>query len=281
MKCLWFFLNVCAWSWTWTWTWTWAAPDFECPAWVRHSGMVFDLAKLADAVSSDDTNVHGYCANYSTVFESSGKYDTRLRVYNSSDRVSHIFSFRPTQQNPDGESIHSDRQMSPCSFLPECSGHGKVHHRFQEAFLSLIKDISHEQWRVFLNGPVFTCGHSLGGSLQLFAALYMYYTYNVVPSFSIGFAGPFIGDMEFTDNVQRWFELVGTNRLWLVETVNQDDVRQFDGTVEGYQVNGDIFIDRTMLCGFGIHPLSIPSEAYGMHDLKQYTLWFEPQVCYW
>lgn len=254
-------------------------PYHECPQWMRTNGFINDLGLLADAVSWNNDKigsiVQGVCENFTITHDISGMYDTRMRIYKSLNYNLSVVSFRPTQSTPQGGNIHINRKMKECSFLPDCRG--KVHDRFQEAFLSLVRQI--KDWQ-FLHNQIATVGHSLGGSLQLFMGLYLWKKYNTPPILSIGFAGPFIGDILFSDTYLNEYFYIMNHRWWQIETLNINDPNQYDGTVEGYQVNNnEIYIDMDAVCSFPIQPLSIPDQAYGMHDLRQYRLYASGNEC--
>lgn len=254
-----------------------SVPYHECPSWMRSNGYINDLGMLADAVSwpNDGAVIKGVCQNFVISQDISGKYDTRMRIYRSLNYNLTVISFRPTQQTPDGGNIHNDRKMVMCSFFPHCQG--KVHERFQEAFLSLINQV--KDWS-FIYNDIATVGHSLGGSLQLFMGLFLWKKYNKPPLLSLGFAGPFIGDEKFSNNYLDGYFYVMQHRWWQIETTDANDPKRYDGTVEGYQVgNNEIFIDMEAVCSFPINPLQIPDQAYGMHDLRQYRLYLAGKTC--
>lgn len=254
-----------------------AVPYRECPVWMRTNGFINEMGLLADAVSwiNDGKPIQGVCGNYSIQKDISGKYDTRMRIYQSLQYNLTVISFRPTQSTPEGGEIHNNRQLTPCTFFPACQG--KVHNRFQEAFVSLINQVEMSD---FLNSDIAVIGHSLGGSLQLFMGVYLWEKYHKAPILSLGFAGPFIGDLEFSNNHLDIYFYIMKHNWWQIETVDQDNPTRYDGTVEGYQINNnDLFIDMDAVCSFPIHPLSIPDQAYGMHDLKQYRLYASGKDC--
>lgn len=250
-------------------------PSRYCPLWMKQNGIIRDMAFLSDTVSWNDVDkVEGVCGIYNVVFESNGLYDTRMRLYLSENNL--FIVFRPTQQNPEGENIHRERRLTECRFISSCIG--KVHERFQEAFFSLIEN---EKWKEYIDNSktIFTTGHSLGGSLQLFMALYLKNNLNILPHYSIGFAGPFIGDYVFSRHHLTDFRLAMNERWWQIETINKETM-EFDGTVETYQIDTDkLAIVNESICGFDIIPLPIPSHAYGMHDLKQYLLYLKGCLC--
>lgn len=260
---------------------TTAAPYIECPEWVSYNGIVHDLLTLSDAVSSEThDNVQGVCGNYKMEYEREGWYDTRMRIYNSEQTNQSFIVFRPTQQNREGEAIHEGRRMVDCYFLSNCKG--KVHDRFQQAFLSLISVPSGDQmWTEHLLPTVFVGGHSLGGAFQLFMALLLWKEYQIIPNMSFGFAGPFFSDQLFGKTYLDEFRVIMNGRWWQVETVDASNPSNFDGTVEGYQVGKDeLYIDMYSVCGFYIQPLPIPQQAYGMHDIKQYMLYTTGTDCF-
>jgi hypothetical protein len=276
-----------------------SVPPVTCPSSLTQSGFVNDLGLLADAVSWEDSSiVEGICGKYKQIHEQHGMFDTRLRVYRAQNGSDIIFSFRPTQQSPEGGDIHNERRLSACRFL-NGSCYGMVNDRFQQAFQDLVRDLDENVISNLKINQVSTVGHSLGGSLQLFMAVYLFEKYNIQPHYVLGFAGPFIGDKVFTDTyIAPLKEAVGEN-MWQVETIDISNPNNFDGTVEGYNVNnGDgapnwglrpfnplspwyppisdnviiktpIFIDETDLCGLEITPLQ---DSYGMHDLKNYRI---------
>ena len=252
-------------------------PYYECPSWMRTNGFVNEMGLLADAVSwSGVSVVEGVCGNYTVSHDVSGKYDTRMRIYQSQNHNLTVIAFRPTQSTPEGQQIHADRHMAPCVFFPHCQG--KVHARFQEAFQSLVEKIN--DWDRVLERPIATVGHSLGGSLQLFMGLFLLEKFNRAPVLALGFAGPFIGDVVFSkDHMDPFWGMMGHNG-WQIETVDVDHPDQYDGTVEGYQVgNQEIWVGMEALCSFPIHPLSVPDQSYGMHDLRQYRLFLLGTEC--
>lgn len=254
-----------------------ASPPIQCPEWVSVNGIVKDLLLLSDTVSINNHNdVNGTCDTYKMEYEIEGWYDTRMRIYNSYHHDHSFIVFRPTQQTKEGEAIHEYRKMVDCVFLNgRCAG--QVHDRFQQAFLSLVSIPSSDKpWNEHLKKKVFVGGHSLGGALQIFMALTLWKVYNIIPNMTFGFAGPFIGDRLFYEVYQRKFVNIMDQRWWQVETVDKNNPGNFDGTVEGYQVNEkDLYIDTGIICGFMINPLPIPQQAYGMHDIKQYSVYLQ------
>lgn len=253
-------------------------PYHECPLWMGTNGFINEMGLLADAVSWPLGNpiIQGVCENFTITHDISGKYDTRMRIYQSKNYNLSVISFRPTQSTPEGQKIHTDRKMTKCTFLPKCQG--KVHDRFQEAFLSLIRKV--KDWDHILERQIATVGHSLGGSLQLFMGLFLWGRFQRAPILSLGFAGPFIGDSLFSDVHLDGYFYVMNHNWWQIETVDQTYPSRYDGTVEGYQIgNNEIFIDMDAVCSFPINPLSVPDQAYGMHDLKQYRLYISGKQC--
>lgn len=248
-----------------------AVPYRECPVWMRTNGFINEMGMLADAVSweNDGSVIRGACENFTITHDISGKYNTRMRIYKSLNYNLSVVSFRPTQSTPEGQEIHNKRKLVQCVFFPGCQG--KVHDRFQGAFLSLVSQI--KDWS-FIYNDIATIGHSLGGSLQLFMGIYLWKKYKKPPLLSLGFGGPFIGDAHFADVYLDSYFYVMDHKWWQIETVDMNNPNRFDGTVEGYQINNnEIFIDMDAVCSFPINPLSIPDQAYGMHDLRQYRLY--------
>jgi hypothetical protein len=216
-----------------------------------------------------------------------------------------IFAFRPTRQTPQGGDIHNDRRLVACRFL-EGSCYGMVNGRFQEAFQDLVHDLTPSFFQNISRHRISTVGHSVGGSLQLFMAVYLYQKYNIAPSYVIGFAGPFIGDKLFTETyIDPLKEQLGPN-MWQIETIDLQNMNNYDATVEQYNVNNGngepnwgafpfnpmspfrpsfptnvtvntpIFIYEEDLCGVYITPLP---NTYGMHDLKNYRSAFQGTLC--
>lgn len=285
-----------------------ALPPQECPSSLFQSGQVNDLALLADTVSwpsSSQEIVDGICGTYINTYEKQGKYDTMLRVYTNNNTRHTIFSFRPTQQTSEGGEIHNDRRLSACRFLND-SCYGMVNDRFQQAFLSLVEDLDADFFDTIRSYDVSTVGHSLGGSLQLFMAVYLSEMWNIQPSYVLGFAGPFIGDEVFTQTYIDPLKESIPETMWQIETVDINNLQNFDGTAESYNVNNGegtpnwgalpfnplspfrpfvpqestiktpIFIDEQDICG--VHVVPLP-ESYGMHDLKNYRLGFQGTEC--
>lgn len=254
-------------------------PLYECPRWMESNGFINEMGLLADAVSwpANHRVVQGVCETFIITHDISGKYDTRMRIYESQDYNLTVIAFRPTQSTPEGQQIHANRSMAPCTFFPHCRG--RVHARFQEAFLSLIQQIV--DWDLLRKRQIATVGHSLGGSLQLFMGLFLWEAFHSAPILGLGFAGPFIGDACFSKaHMVDYWHVMGHNG-WQIETVDMDDPTRYDGTVEGYQVGEqDIYVDRDAICSFSIHPLPVPEEAYGMHDLRQYRLFTSGEECH-
>lgn len=270
-------------------TTTQALPTRHCPGWFRFSGHVNDMGLLADAVSWDDNSqdVAGQCAAYRVVQEVEGLYDTRMRIYQTVNGTDVFIVFRPTQQTPEGQKIHDNRQLVGCDFVPGgCVG--RVHERFQQAFKSLFKskDTTVKPY-VTNNLKVYLVGHSLGGALTIFAAVYLWHTYGVLATINLGFAGPFIGDERFTNHHIQPLRMLYGSSWWQIETVDSNKPNtNYDGTVETYNIgnnekNNNIFIEDDLVCGLYIDPLPIPSESYGMHDLKQYRTVLKGEDCYY
>lgn len=275
-------------------------PSVVCPSYLSESGFVNDLGLLAETVSWDATlMVNGTCGTYRQIFEKHGKYDTRLRIYEDVDTEDIIFSFRPTQQTTEGGDIHNDRKLSACRFM-NGSCFGLVNERFQDAFITLIEDLNAEFFNSLPKKKVSTVGHSLGGSFQLMMGVYLNSMYGIVPKYMIGLAGPFVGDIVFTDTYQRPLKDELQERWWQIETVDVKQPDKYDGTVEDYNVNvntpalqwdpfrwnpvGDadadkktpIYIEEDAICRFEIIELA---NSYGMHDLKNYRSVMQGKNC--
>jgi hypothetical protein len=233
-----------------------------------------DLVVLSDAASYAGCEGEKDIRGYRCIKEVYGIYDTRIKIYQSTSAS--VVVFRPTQSSVEGENIHKNRRLVSCTPLLGQGCLGQVNDRFQEAFLTLVKGIDIE---LLLSQQelVYLTGHSLGGALQLMMGVYLYYNHSIVPQKMIGFAGPFIGDKEFT---QKYIDGLRSVMLeegaWQVETFNNHKPEEYDGTAEDYQVDAPLYmeIDQTMVCGIGIDPLSL-HDSYGMHDLKNYALFFE------
>jgi hypothetical protein len=133
----------------------------------------------------------------------------------------------------------------------------------------------------FAYNDVATVGHSLGGALQLFMGVYLWEVFGKTPILGLGFAGPFIGDEEFsTAHLIPYFGRIGSNG-WQIEVCDAGDPRHCDGTTETYQVGkeNNLFIVEEAVCRFRVRPLPVPTQAYGMHDLKQYRLYTTGTKC--
>jgi len=272
-------------------------PSSRCPIEFSTLGVLNDLGLMAEVVSWDNSdNVMGVCGEYIQVYEKHGDYDTRLRIYENVKTNHTVFSFRPTQNSKEGGDIHVDRKLSACRYMNE-SCFGMVNERFQEAFITLIQDLDDNFFEMIHGNNVSIVGHSLGGSFQLMMGIYLYNMYNITPKYMLGLAGPFVGDVVFTNTYQKSLREVMGENWWQIETVDISNPSNFDGTVEQYNVNNDdgggfptivwdpfphiitkpkedntktpIYIQKNVICGFYIHPLT---ESYGMHDLKNYRL---------
>lgn len=258
-----------------------ASPPVACPEWMGQSGIASDLGLLADTVSWDGGygTIDGRCGRYSLLAEADGVYDTRMRVYGMEDENVVVINYRPTQQTPAGGDIHVNRVLAPCVFFDECTG--LVHQRFQEAFLDLLGRLPEsfiEDNIVAGNKTVRLSGHSLGGSLQLFMAIYLWRHYGVAPETVLGLAGPFIGDEAFTIAHQTPFKALVGDRWWQVEAVNRYNLYEFDGTVEGYNVDHEpfVYIMYEAICGLPVDHLA---DSYGMHDLRNYRTGLDGYQC--
>lgn len=258
----------------------WAAPSIECPVWFGESGVVNDLGLLADAISWDDgyEAINGTCGEYNLLAEANGIYDTRMRVYENTDNTI-VINYRPTQMTPAGGDIHVNRVLVPCVFFDGCVG--LVHQRFQDAFLDLLGSIPEPFITdniVVGNRTLRLSGHSLGGSLQLFMALYLWQQHGIVPDVVLGLAGPFIGDEVFTATYQIPFKNLLGDRWWQVESVNRYNTYEFDGTVEGYNVDYEPYISIMYDAVCGLYVDKLP-DSYGMHDLRNYRTGMDGVVC--
>ena len=258
-----------------------AIPDISCPNTFESNGFYNDAGIMADFVSTQPTpyEINGVCGTYNYVHEVPGKYDTLLRVYKNLNENVVLFVFRPTQQTPDGQAIHDNRQLVPCTFLGDgCSGF--VDDRFQQAFESLSYDIDSN----FINGYVYgrhviIVGHSLGGAFTIFMGAYLLEKFNIIPTLMIGLAGPFIGCEVFFDTYLADLHHHLGDKWFQVETILDDDPNIYDGTVEEYNVSGSdqIYIAKNVICGLNI--TSQVSDSYGMHDLRNYRSVMNGLVC--
>ena len=75
-----------------------AAPQQNCPDWLKQSGIANDMGLLSDTVSWDTGDCDGVCGHYKTLYTANGKYQTRMRIYQSEATQSIFIIFRPTQQ---------------------------------------------------------------------------------------------------------------------------------------------------------------------------------------
>jgi hypothetical protein len=246
-------------------------PDQTCPLFYQQSGIVQDLALLSDAISSYPigADVLGVCGPYTCIEQTEGIYQTRMRIYKNQNQ-DHFIIFRPTQQTPEGTSIHVDRQLVPCDLWENCSG--LVMDKFQNAFLSLIDN------SLNLGENTFISGHSLGGVFAVMMGLYLYNVYNIVPQIILNLAGPFFGDIEFNRLYLEPLKEIMGEKLQFIETINQYNLSEFDGTIEGYNTPNFPFINiaPNLICGIPINKLS---DSYGMHDLRNYQLFFTGKNC--
>ena len=254
-----------------------ALPQRTCPGWLTFSGLANDMGLLADAVSwKTENDVMGKCDNYRVTQTISSFYDTRMRLYQGEKSNNTFIVFRPSQQTPTGGEIHDERRTVKCSFFANCTGN--VHDRFQRVFTDMIQTAGFN--RTTLQYPLYVVGHSLGGALSMFMSIYLWNTYGIRSRMNLGLAGPFIGDDTFTVHHQRPLKDLYGPLWWQIESVDKKNPINFDGTAEQYQVgNNGIYIDYNLLCGIDIDPLPIPFQSYGMHDLKQYRLFFNGSDC--
>ena len=251
-------------------------PLFTCPTWMQQSGVMNDLAVLADSVSSFPcyTHVNGVCNVYTCIQEIDGLYQTRIRIYENLSGDKFVV-FRPTQQTPEGTAIHVDRQMVSCQFLGDhCSGF--VLEKFQNAFLSLINQVDRGIWDS--HHYIYTTGHSLGASFSVMMGIYLFNLFNINPRIILNMAGPFFGDAEFNTIYLEPLHEIMRDRFWMISTINKNDLSEFDGTIEGYNTPGSPFIniEQNVLCGIPIPKLE---DSYGMHDLRNYQLFFTGKDC--
>jgi len=97
----------------------------------------------------------------------------------------------------------------------------------------------------------------------------------VLPTLSLGIAGPFIGDKAFADAYQEPYRVASKGTWWQSESVDVKNATRFDDVCESYQVpptGHELYVQRNAMCAFPVHPLKIPQEAFGIHDLRQYHL---------
>ena len=139
-----------------------------------HVPIMSDLVLLADTVSQPEAPVGAYRVLQTC---DSPLYDTRMRVYASPDTT--VIVFRPTQQTSQGGDIHVDRHVSPADFLQHKTNQGRVHYRFQQAYLGMVHSChSILSTLATENQPLYVTGHSLGGSFSLFMAASLYLASN-------------------------------------------------------------------------------------------------------
>ena len=260
-------------------------PLIECPSYFNTNGYFNDIGLLSDAVSNTDLQtVVGTCNTYNMLASYEGKYSTRMRVYTTDNYNVTYIVFRPTQMYD--QSIHIDRHLVECKFIKNCTG--MVQARMQEAFFSLLRQIDIDLYTLYKlpKGKIIVTGHSLGGILQLYMSIYLWKELNIIPYASIGLAGPFIGDQIFADTY--YTPLSNLTKLWQVEDVDRTNHNNYDGTVEGYNMDylPNLYIDYKIICGLSIDPLIIdptkgddPHYSYGMHDLKNYRLALNGNNC--
>ena len=247
---------------------TLSKPDKQCPLSMINNGLTKDLVILADEISQDKLQIMGSCGQYVSINTCHGPYDTRIRIYRLNSENTYVIVFRPTQQTPQGGDIHVDRYLTDCTYLNN-NNQGKVHNRYQIAFISLFNNCKNTIDDFNDNSNIYITGHSLGGAFAIFMMTKLYFDYQIIPKIVYGFAGTFIGDYTYTINTQNIVKDV--TDFYLIETVDKDNTNNFDGTSEGYNTNNnDIYIDTSSICGFYITPLP-QWETYGMHDLKNYN----------
>lgn len=248
-----------------------------CPSWIYQDGIANDLGYLSDVVSWDGGyhQIHGVCGDYHLLAESEGIYDTRMRIYENGEDA--VIIFRPTQQTREGGDIHVNRQLVSCVLFPNCTG--LVNDRFQRAFLDMIQKLPQNLIQDRLcSKKILLTGHSLGGSLQLMMAIYLWSGWGILPEISLGLAGPFIGDEVFTRNYQKPFLEAMDQKWWQIEAVHKYNGWDVDGTVSGYQVDHSpfLYIQQEAICRLSVNHLS---DSYGMHDLKNYRTGLKGTKC--
>ena len=136
------------------------------------------------------------------------------------------------------------------------------------------------------NTTIYITGHSLGGALALFMTAKLYYDYHIIPKVSYGFAGPFIGDGDYTRIVQDTLKQIIDIKQ--IEVIDINNYENRDKTCEVYNTyDNGIYIDPNLLCGFYINPLPIDPNrnwdlqyTYGLHDIKNYRLLPQGKKCY-
>lgn len=128
----------------------------------------------------------------------------------STGKTSHLISFRGSHNAFEIVKYIDSRQI-PFSF---CEHHVKVHKRIYEMFFSLEPMITNE---LFVNGnfaskqSITFCGHSLGGSLAMFASAYYSHMTNMNHNITCHtFGAPKLGDANFVE----WF------RTYVKDSVN-------------------------------------------------------------
>ena len=241
----------------------------SCPESMINNGWTKDLLTLSDLVSQDNYFFQGSCGSFTAIktCEMYEPYYTRMRIYKN-DKNS-IIVFRPTQSN--GGEIHNNRYMTNCTFLENLVECGSVHNHFQEAFI-FMENECRDAIEEIRPTNVYIAGHSLGGAFSLFMTAKLYYDYHIIPKVSYGFAGPFIGDGEYTRIVQDTLKQIIDIKQ--IEVIDINNYENRDKTCEGYNTyDNGIYIDPALLCGFYVNPLPIsPEYSYGLHDLKNYQL---------
>jgi hypothetical protein len=246
-------------------------PIQSCPEFLSKQPIYSDIVTLSDVVSWNEgfEYIHGLNGIYSCIYDALGIYDTRVRVYENNNHDIFIV-YRPTQQTYDGSLIHQERRLSSCTFM-NGSCYGLVNDRFQQAFISLTTDDFLEKIR---DKNVFIAGHSLGGSFTIFMGIYLTNVLHQFPRLILNLAGPFIGDANFYYFYQYPNFDTMTNSSFMIESVNLYNQNEFDGTVEGYNVDASpyLYIDQSKICGVTVPKLA---DSYGMHDLRNYKQFFK------
>lgn len=249
-----------------------------CPDNLVQSGIANDLAKISDMVSWNGgyETIQGVCGEYHLLVQTDGIYDTRMRIYEKTPEEI-VIVFRPTQQTKESGDIHVDRVLVPCRLFPNCSG--LVNDRFQQAVIDLVHKIPPCLLEDRVKGRnVYLTGHSLGGSLQLAMGIFLWKHLGTLPVMSLGLAGPFIGDTNFTQTYQEPLKKLLGDKWWQVESMNRYNTMEVDTTVEGYQVDRSPLLDiqQDAICRLSVDKLW---DSYGMHDLRNYQTGLRGSLC--
>lgn len=254
-----------------------------CPDALLNHPWAADLVRASEYVSWPDGPWQGDHGTFETVKTCDLPFpdDTRMRVYANGNKT-YIVAFRPTQ--PDGYLIHVNRRLVPCRFLDSTPSCGFVLEKVQDAFLRMW-DQCRDVVDLLRGQEVYVSGHSLGSTLMLFASAKLWVDLDTPPRLALGFAGPFIGDTEYTSKIQDAIPHLANTTIWNVQTMDRSDPTLFDGTILGYNVDWGveprIVVDDQILCNLLIDPLPIgqgAGQTYGMHDLRQYAHGFGIEI---